>query len=199
VIKKFIVSGILFLLILAAFACSSSSSSIQDSVQTPEQIKPAATPSPAPITIPVPQEKPVTQTTPIPKPSGLIKAKWIDAQVSGTAVSIPLKEVENNWNTHFKIQIQGVTENFMAYNLDGTIYVRANVCPPCKSVGFSLDKDILVCDRCATTFKAGTGAGIKGACVNYPKASVQFKIVDGNIVLNEADLVRAYQETIKPG
>lgn len=194
-IKRIIISGILFLLVFTALACSSPSSSVQrNSSQIPEQAKPAVTQSPAPITVPVP-EKPALA----PKPSGPIKAKWIDVQVKDGIVLVPVSEIENNWNTHFKIQVNGNAENFMAYNLDGTIYVRANVCPPCKSIGFSLDKDILVCDRCATTFKANTGVGIKGACVNFPKASVQFKIVEDNVVLNETDLVNAYQETLKPG
>ena len=89
--------------------------------------------------------------------------------------------------------------NFMAYTLDGEIYVRANVCPPCRSIGFSLEEDILICDRCATTFKAKTGDGIKGACVDFPKASVPYEITDGNIVMRGDDLLAAYQDTVKPG
>lgn len=189
--KKIVIVAALLSLILTIIACSSPTAA----TQTPTQ-KPAQTPTSTP---PTPTPNPTSTPPSNPKPSGLIKAKWIEPQVSGNTVSIPVSEVENNWNTHFKIQLQGSTENFMAYKLDGIIYVRANVCPPCKSIGFSLDNDILVCDRCATTFKAKTGAGIQGACVNYPKASVQYKIVNGNIVMNEADLVNAYQDTIKPG
>jgi nitrite reductase/ring-hydroxylating ferredoxin subunit len=88
--------------------------------------------------------------------------------------------------------------NFMAYVLDGEIYVRANVCPPCWSIGFSLDEDILICDRCATRFKAQTGEGISGACVGYPKAAVPYEINNGNIVMNSTALVAAYQDTIEP-
>ena len=89
--------------------------------------------------------------------------------------------------------------NFMAYVLDGEIYVRANVCPPCQSVGFSLGKDVLICDRCATTFEARTGEGIEGACVDFPKASVPYEIIDGNIVMKGTDLIAAYQDTTEPG
>jgi uncharacterized membrane protein len=89
--------------------------------------------------------------------------------------------------------------NFMAYIYDEELMVRANVCPPCRSIGFTLTGDELVCDRCATTFESKTGAGIQGACVAYPKASVKYKIEDGNLVMKEADLVRAYEETITQG
>ncbi|NWF77898.1 MAG: DUF2318 domain-containing protein [Chloroflexi bacterium] len=128
-----------------------------------------------------------------------IEATWVEPQVVGDTVSIPVSEVENNWNVHFNVNTPGGDMNFMAYVLDGEIYVRANVCPPCQSIGFSLDEDILVCDRCATTFRAQTGEGISGACVGYPKAAVAYEISGGNIVMNSTDLATAYQDTIEPG
>ena len=87
----------------------------------------------------------------------------------------------------------------MAYGLDGEIYVRSNVCPPCWSVGFSLQRDILVCDTCLTTFKAKTGDGIEGACVDYPKAAVLYEVSDGKVVMRGNDLLAAYQNTNELG
>jgi len=148
-------------------------------------------------TAPTPTQTP--NPTPSPSPSGPIKATWIEPQVAGDTVSIPVSEVENNWNVHFNVKAQGEDMNFMAYVLDGEIHVRANVCPPCKSIGFSLGEDILICDRCATTFKAKTGEGIKGACVDFPKASVPYELSDGNIVMKGSGLITAYQDTVEPG
>jgi len=128
-----------------------------------------------------------------------IKATWIEPQVAGDTVSIPVSEVENNWNVHFNVKTRDEDMNFMAYVLDGGISVRANVCPPCQSIGFSLEEAVLVCDRCATTFKAKTGEGIEGACVDFPKASVPYEVSDGNVVMEGTDLVAAYQDTIEPG
>ncbi len=128
-----------------------------------------------------------------------IKATWIEPQVAGDTVSIPVSEVENNWNVHFNLKTQGEDMNFMAYVLDGEIFVRANVCPPCRSIGFSLEEAILICDRCATTFEAETGGGIKGACVDFPKAAVPYEVSDGNIAMKDTDLVAAYQDTLGPG
>jgi nitrite reductase/ring-hydroxylating ferredoxin subunit len=87
----------------------------------------------------------------------------------------------------------------MTYIVDGEIYVRANVCPPCWSIGFSLEEAVLICDRCATTFGAETGEGISGACVDYPKASVPYEIDGGNIVMQDTDLIAAYEDTLEPG
>ena len=185
-LTKVILGVLAVLLILVAVAC--------------------AGPTPAPVTAAPAPKSPATQApTPPPapalaaKPSGSIKGTWIEPKVSGDTLSIAQSEIEKNWNVHFKANIQGSTENFMAYLLDGQIYVRANVCPPCQSIGYSLDKDVLVCDRCATKFKAKSGDGISGACVDYPKASVSYQTAGGNLVMKTSDLVTAYQNTLKKG
>jgi nitrite reductase/ring-hydroxylating ferredoxin subunit len=128
-----------------------------------------------------------------------IKAAWIEPQVLGDTVSIPVSEVENNWNVHFNVKTPDEDMNFMAYVFNGGISVRANVCPPCQSTGFSLEEAVLICDRCATTFEAKTGEGIEGACVDYSKASVPYDVSDGNVVMKGTDLITAYQDTIEPG
>ncbi len=128
-----------------------------------------------------------------------IGATWIEPHVVGGSVSIPVSEVENHRNVHFRVDTESGDMHFMAYMLDAQIHVRANVCPPCRGIGYSLDGDVLVCDMCATTFDARTGNGIKGACVNYPKAAVPYDIVAGSIVMNRADLSVAYQDTLEPG
>jgi nitrite reductase/ring-hydroxylating ferredoxin subunit len=134
-----------------------------------------------------------------PQSNEPIKATWIEPQVAGDTVSIPVSEVENNRNVHFNVKVQGEDMNFMAYVLDEEIHVRANVCPPCRSIGFSLAEAVLICDRCATTFEAQTGQGIKGACVDFPKASVPYEVSDGNVVMKGTDLVAAYEDTLEPG
>jgi uncharacterized membrane protein len=146
-----------------------------------------------------PSSTPETVQATAQKPSGPIKAKLIEAQVNGDSVSIPVSAVESDWNTQFALNAQAGKMNFMAYLLNNKIYVRSDVCPPCRSIGYSLDGNTLVCDRCATTFKADTGNGIQGACVDYPKALVPYEIANGNIIMKQADLVVAYENTINPG
>jgi len=160
---------------------------------------------PAAITEPTPSPspEPAPAVNPEPRPSGAIKATWVEVNVDpgNRTVSIPLAELEDNWNTHFKLETTDGDIDFMAYIFEGAVYIRANVCPPCRSVGFSLDEDnrILICDRCATIFDAETGSGIEGACVDYPKAAVAYEIIDGQIVASEIDLTTAYEETLLPG
>jgi len=130
--------------------------------------------------------------------SQLIKATWINPQLVGDTVSIPVSEVENDRIVHFEFieQDQGMT--FMAYDLSGEIYVRANICPPCHSVGFSLRQSTLVCDTCGTVFDAKTGAGTSGGCVAYPKAAVAYEIGSDDISMKSIDLVAVYQDTVNP-
>ena len=188
-----IVSSLLLLVVLSltlAACASPTSASI-----------PAITPTPAKTVAPASTSTPIATPTvaPAAKPSGPVDAKWIDAQVNGDKVSIPVSEIEKNWNTRFKLQTAGGDMVTMAYKLDGVISVRASICPPCRSQGFTLTGDILVCDTCGTRFKASTGEGVSGACVKYPKASVSYTISDGNVVMNKADLVTAHQNTLNPG
>jgi len=161
------------------------------------------TPSPSPEPAPAPDLEPTPAVDPEPRPSGSIKATWVEVNVDpgNRTVSIPLAELEDNWNTHFRLETTDGDIDFMAYILEGAVYIRANVCPPCRSVGFSLDEDnrILICDRCATIFDAETGSGIEGACVDYPKAAIAYEIVDGQIVASETELITAYEETLLPG
>jgi len=194
-LRRILLVAAIFSMILVIVACSVPTSTVvtsQKPAQTPA-VPAQAQPTPTPAANPAP-----TPPSNL-KPSGPIKAKWIEPQVNGSSVSIPVNEVKNNWNVVFKVSKQGSNLTYMAYTLDGEIYIRASTCPPCRGITYTLDSDVLVCDTCATTFKAKTGVGIKGPCVNYPKAAVQYKIFDGNIVMNEADLVNAYQETLKPG
>lgn len=207
-IKKIIVSVVILGVLLAVVGCSgSAATSTPDTTPTPNatptpNVTPTPdatpTPDPTPPAIPTPPDD-SSPALPSPPPSGPIKATWIDALSEGDTVSITLAEVEENINNNFKLEVAGETLNFMAYTLNGELIVRANVCPPCKSIGFSLDNDILVCDRCRTTFDAVTGDGIQGACVDFPKASVAYEITDASIVMSLDDLVTAYEETVKPG
>jgi nitrite reductase/ring-hydroxylating ferredoxin subunit len=128
-----------------------------------------------------------------------ISPKWVQAFPDGDSITLPLADVENYGNVHFKVTSGGDTAAFMAYQGTDGIVVRANVCPPCRSQGFSLAGDVLVCDTCATTFEADTGDGIQGACVDFPKAEVAYTTVGGNVVMTKADLFQAYQNTNNPG
>jgi nitrite reductase/ring-hydroxylating ferredoxin subunit len=176
-------------LMLLAVACANSASVPATVGTQPSSSAPSSTPASAP--------DPIKATT--EKPSGPIKAKIIEAQVDGDSVSIPVSAVESDWNTQFVVNGQSGKMNFMAYLLNNKIYVRADVCPPCRSIGYSLSGNTLICDRCATTFKADTGDGIGGACVDYPKALVPYQISNGNIVIKQSDLVVAYENTLNPG
>lgn len=128
-----------------------------------------------------------------------VTASWITPLVSADTVSIPVNQIDKNTIVHFKILASGSELTYMAYEINGKLNVRANVCPPCRSIGFSLSNATLICDTCRTTFEAGTGEGIAGACVNYPKAEVKYELNNGIAVMSATSLISAYLNTIEPG
>jgi uncharacterized membrane protein len=133
---------------------------------------------------------------------GIVGPTWIDAQVEGNAVSIPAGEVDSGKMIHFELTSgQGDGMTFMAYKLGGKTYVRAAVCEPCQQRGksFSLDGEVLICDICGTSFKAGTSEGISGSCKVYPKTEVAHAITGDKITMMADDLVTAYLDTERPG
>ena len=140
-----------------------------------------------------------TRNSNVSTPSGPIKATWVDAELQNDTVLLPIDVLTTYTNIHFKIDADGKTYTYMAYELGGTVYVRANVCPPCRSIGFSLEGETLVCDRCRTVFDAISGVGIKGACVDYPKASSDYSLNGGQLAMNLGALAVAYNDTMKPG
>jgi uncharacterized membrane protein len=126
------------------------------------------------------------------------KQTTIEATQSGNSVIIPLANVEKVTNARFKVTTINGTLTFMAYKYNNQLYVRADICPPCRSQSFTLTNGTLVCDTCGTVFNAATGVGIKGACVKFAKQSVSYLIVDGNIIMQQGDLNTAYANTLNP-
>jgi nitrite reductase/ring-hydroxylating ferredoxin subunit len=124
-----------------------------------------------------------------------IKPTWIAAQVEGEQVSISRSEIDDGQMVHFRVEEQGKKMVFMAYRLGEKIYLRASICPPCRSESFSLVGDTLVCNACGTRFQASTGDGISGACKNYPKAEAAYTVVGDRIAAGIGDLVTAYENT----
>jgi nitrite reductase/ring-hydroxylating ferredoxin subunit len=128
-----------------------------------------------------------------------ISGTWVDVETNGDSTVLPVAEVTGNGNVHFSVVVNERKMDFMAYALGDVLNVRANACPPCRSIGFALDGSVLVCDTCQTTFDATDGSGIEGACVDYPKAAVDYR-VDGDLIVMSADaLVQAYDDTLAIG
>ncbi|MBI2957465.1 MAG: DUF2318 domain-containing protein [Chloroflexi bacterium] len=131
-------------------------------------------------------------------PSGRIRPVLLTATVQGDSLSVPLNRVQGATNTRFVVSTPSGQESFMAYVYKGQTYVRASICVPCGGQSYSLQGNNLVCDTCGTVFDAATGKGKSGvpACQTYGKASAPFQVVDGNIVMKNADLLAAFQRTL---
>lgn len=194
-----ILGGLVALVTLAACAAP-----VEPVVTTPD-ITPAAEtetvpggtaasqPSPtAPAVVPAIPAQPPAATGPIP-------ATPLRVARVGDVVTIPLSAVADVTNTEFGISVNDRSLDFMAYVLDGDLYVRASACPPCSSLAYALDGGTLLCQACDTIFDARTGEGIEGACVDYPKAAVAYEVNGDLVTMKVADLVLAWDETVFEG
>jgi len=129
----------------------------------------------------------------------ILRATWIQAEIEGDSVAIPVQDIDTAELIQFKVAGETGNMVFMAYRVDGQLHLRAAICPPCRSVGFSLDGGDLVCDTCGTRFEASSGAGLSGACKGYPKAEATGSVSEGKYVVTMADLANAYENTRTPG
>ena len=136
--------------------------------------------------------------TGVSNPSGPVDPTTLTPQVSGDTVSISLPDIKSKFNTRFAVSTSQGQASYMAYVWNGTVTVRADICPPCGSRSFKLTKGTLVCNSCGTVFNATTGKGISGACVRYSKESVTYQISGDSISMKMSDLVTAYQNTLAP-
>lgn len=128
--------------------------------------------------------------------STVYRQKPLSTTITGNTVLLPVASVASALNGNFSVNAAGNYMSFMAYQLDGKTFVRADICPPCGSRSFTLQSGKLVCDACGTVFNATSGAGVSGACTAYPKAMVPYTVDGDNMVLNISDLTTAYQKTI---
>jgi nitrite reductase/ring-hydroxylating ferredoxin subunit len=192
--RRYITRCLISLMLLgmvALAACSDVNAS-----EKPGNVSPSITASPVNSGSPA---APQPVNTAPKDPNRRIKATWITPVVEGDTVALPVSELEKDIIIHFAFDAGSGKMPFMAYLFEGKTFVRADICPPCRSYNFSVEKDVLICDTCGTRFKTATGDGISGACVNYPKAAVAYEVKDKNVVLKTDALKTAYQNTLNPG
>jgi len=127
-----------------------------------------------------------------------IRPTFIQPVIENNTVSINLVEITKNVMTHFNVVTSKGSEVFMAYLFNDQNYVRPSICVPCGGQSYSLVGATLVCDICGTVFDAATGDGIKGGCVRFPKEPVSYQSMNNLLVINTADLITAYEDTLKP-
>lgn len=192
--RLFTVVSLAALVALAACAAPSVQEATSVPSTSPSQV-PAAVPDPAsPPEVPSVTNEPAAEPEPAGTAGPLVGVE-LHAARSGDVVTVPLAAVVDVRNAAFGLTVDDRRMDFMAYVLDGELFVRAGACPPCDSTAFVLDGEELVCDACGTRFDGWTGAGIDGACVDYPKAAVAYQLNEDMVAMTVADLVDAWDET----
>lgn len=123
-------------------------------------------------------------------------AAYDRATCAGSGLGRSCHRTSSDKIVHFTVTAEDARMTFTAYELAGQVYVRAAICPPCRSESFSLKKDTLVCNTCGTEFRASDGQGTSGACKGYPKAEVAHTIAGDRLTMNVVDLVAELRLTL---
>jgi len=198
------VHGLLALVLLATLpvltACAAPADPVvtRDADSSPAVVLEPVAGAELPPAVVTPTEEPVAPAEPAVTLAPVIGVP-LEAVRDGDVVTVPLAAIEGAANGEFSVTLEDRLLDFMAYLVDGELFVRAAACPPCDSLAYALDGDELICEACATRFDAWTGEGIEGACVDYPKAEVGYEVSGGLVSMTTADLVTAWDETLAPG
>jgi hypothetical protein len=128
-------------------------------------------------------------------PSGWVAHAWVEPDVDGDAVTIPLDVVLNAGHVHFSLPVEDETLDYLGYMLDGSFYVRATVCPSCGSQGLSYGGNALVCHSCSTVFDLVTGEADDEESVDFPQGLLPYDVADALIRMSFAELVQSYERT----
>lgn len=129
------------------------------------------------------------------QPSGRVAHAWVEPEVDGDAVTIPLDAVENTGHVHFSLPVQDEALDYLGYMIDGSFYVRAAVCPSCGSQGLSHGGTMLVCHSCSTMFDFVTGEADDEDSASFPQGLLPYGVTDAIISMSFAELVESYERT----
>lgn len=71
----------------------------------------------------------------------------------------------------------------------GRLVAAVSYCEPCRSESFHIDGRDLVCDTCRTRWQLNDLRGLSGGCPNYPPEELNYEVIDGMVVISEADIL----------
>ena len=133
---------------------------------------------------------------PVPAaPPTRVAHAWVEPDVNGDTVTIPLDIVKNAGHVHFILPVEDEELDYLGYMLDGSFYVRAAVCPSCGSQGLSHGGTTLVCHSCSTMFDLETGEADVDDSASFPQGLLPYGVDGTVIIMSFAELVEAYERT----
>ena len=127
--------------------------------------------------------------------SGWVAHAWVEPDVNGDVVTIPLDVVQNAGHVHFSLPVEEEALDYLGYMLDGSFYVRATVCPSCGSQGLSHGGTTLVCHSCSTMFDLLTGDADDEESASFPQGMLPYGVAGNMISISFSELVESYERT----
>ena len=120
---------------------------------------------------------------------------WAEPVVADEEVSIPLPVTALGDHFYFEVPSPSGPMEFIGYQLDGELQIRASVCPNCGVPHIDYGAGVLECPTCGSTFDLRTGAAITGS-QGYPQGSIGYFLADGYLKSPLHTLTVAYERTV---
>jgi uncharacterized membrane protein len=122
----------------------------------------------------------------------------IELQVDKGKVMFPVEAVVDNSFIYSEYTNERTRLPLMAFiSPSGRLVAAVSYCEPCRSESFHIDGRDLVCDSCQTKWQIADLKGISGGCKEYAPEELNYEVVDGMVVIDEADILswvpRSYQ------
>lgn len=70
----------------------------------------------------------------------------------------------------------------------GRLVTAVGFCEPCSGTEFRIQGQSLICNACDTVWNLEDLKGISGGCPSHPPDEVDYEVVDGKVVFDEATL-----------
>ena len=109
--------------------------------------------------------------------------------VNAGKVSIDLEEVKKAGIVYTEYNQNGKKVALTAWVAqNGELSSAVSLCEPCRGYKFHIEGNDLVCNACGTRWTLDTLQGISGGCLTYPPDRLKYEVVDGKILLDEAQI-----------
>ena len=119
-----------------------------------------------------------------------VEMTTIENTVSNGKVAIDLEAVKKAGIIYTEYDQNGKKLALTAWVANnGNVVTAVSLCEPCRGYKFHIEGTDLVCNACGTRWTLDSLQGISGGCLTYPPDSLEYEVVDGKILMNEAEIV----------
>lgn len=114
----------------------------------------------------------------------------IEATVSDGVIKVPFATVQEETLVYFEYRGGGKIVPLLAYiGPTGKIITAVSYSEPCQSSRFRIEANDLICNVCGCVWNLESHQYVTGGCGKFPPEILPHDLVDGQILIREADVL----------